>query len=195
VNTPNNLGSPAAGSSVRSWMAPDERLLWEGKPDVGAYSMRGAWYLIPFSILWAGFALFWEFNVLTGGAPFFFGLWGIPFVLFGLYLVFGRIWVARREARKTTYAITNRRVLIVSGAFRPSFTALELRALPGAQIDEDRDGRGSITFGTITGFQLPPGWPSMGARYAKLPAFLAIADVRKVFDIYDRARAEPEART
>jgi hypothetical protein len=191
----NTLSTPAAGSAVRRWLAPDERLLWEGKPDVRAYSMRGAWYLIPFSVMWAGFALFWEYNVITGNAPFFFSLWGIPFVLLGLYLVFGRIWVARREARNTSYAITDRRVLIASGAFRPSFTALELRTLPGAQLDEDRNGRGSITFGTITGFQAPPGWPTMGARYGKVPAFVAIPDVGTVFDIYDRARAESFARS
>jgi hypothetical protein len=191
----NTLGVTGTGSAMRHWLTADEQILWEGRPDVWAYSMRGAWYLIPFSLMWAGFAFFWEFSVITGGAPLFFSLWGIPFVLVGLYLLFGRIWVARREARNTSYAITNRRILIASGAFRPTFTALELRSLPGAQIDEGRDGRGSITFGATSGFALPPGWPTMGARYGRVPAFVAIPEVRKVFDIYDRTRAETDARS
>ena len=90
-----------------------------GKPDVWAFSMRGAWYLIPFSRLWGGFAIFWEVTVLSSGAGPFFALWGIPFVVIGLYLIFGRILVARREARRTYYAVTNRRVFILAVRVRP----------------------------------------------------------------------------
>lgn len=174
--------------SIRRWLVADEHILWEGKPDIGAYSLRGSWYLIPFSLLWGGFAIFWEATAIASHAPPFFLIWGVPFVLVGLYMIFGRILVARREARNTTYAITDRRILIASGAFRPSFTALELRNLPGAKVDEDRRGTGSITFGATSGFQMPPGWPTMGAMYARTPAFIAISDVRRVFDTYEKAR-------
>lgn len=176
-------------SPFRSRLRPGERVLWVGQPSKLAYSMRGAWYLIPFSLLWGGFAIFWEVTAITSGAPLFFKLWGIPFVAAGLYLMFGRFIVARREAARTYYAITDRRVLIESGAFRRVFMELDLRDLPGSLLEERPDGSGSITLGPSVGIRLPPGWPTMG-MYAQPPAFVAIPDVGRVYETLQEAKAQ-----
>jgi hypothetical protein len=176
-------------SPLRSRLRPGERVLWEGQPDVWVFSMRGAWYLIPFSLLWGGFAIFWEVMAVSTGAPFFFWLWGIPFVAIGLYMIFGRIFVARREAARTHYAITDRRVLVQSGAFRPTFTELDLRDLPASQLEERSDGLGTITLGPPMGFmRLPPGWP-MGGMYGRPPALEAIPQVGRVYETLQDAKA------
>ena len=174
---------------LRGYLLPDERILWQGRPEVRPFVWRGWWYLVPFSLLWGGFAIFWEYSVLRNGAPFFFGIWGIPFVLLGLYFIFGRLLVARREALNTTYAITDRRVLVHGGAFRRTFTAIELAQLPEAQLDEGSGGVGTITFGSGWGFRAPPGWPTMGT-YRQPTAFQSIRGVREAFDILQRARHE-----
>lgn len=165
-------------------------MLWEGRPNVAAFSTRGAWYLVPFSIMWGGFAIFWEYSVISRGGPPFFALWGIPFVVIGLYMIFGRILVARREAAHTWYAITDRRVLIQSGAFRRSLIQLDLRDLPMSQLDDQGNGLGTITFGPSLGsMRLPPGWPSMG-MYTRPAAFSAIRDSARVFEMLQDAKAE-----
>ena len=175
-------------SPLRNYLRPGERVLWEGRPDIWAYSMRGAWYLIPFSLLWGGFAIFWETSVIASGAPFFVLLWGIPFVAMGLYLIFGRWFVARREAANTAYAITDRRVLIETGAFRRTFVQLDLRDMPASQLEVRGNGLGTITLGPAVGFmRMPPGWP-LGGMYGQPPAFAAIPDAARVYETLQEAK-------
>jgi hypothetical protein len=178
---------------IRGYLLPGERILWQGKPDVRGYSLRGSWFMIPFSIMWGGFAIFWEVSVIASGGPLFFALWGVPFVVIGLYMIVGRLFVARHEARNTTYAITDHRVLIVGGAFRRTLVALDLVNLPGAELSEGGGGSGSIAFGTTSGFmRMPPGWPTMG-MYRNPPTFQSIPDVRGVFATLQQARSELRA--
>ncbi len=100
-----------------------ERLLWAGRPGQGV-RLRGAdAFLIPFSILWCGFAVFWEIMVLAEDTPgpaavrIIFPAFGALLVLVGLYFVFGRFLVDAWLRGRTTYGVTNERVIIVSGLF------------------------------------------------------------------------------
>ena len=134
-------------------------------------------FLIPFSIMWCGFAIFWESSVVTTRAPFFFKLWGAPFVLVGLYFVFGRFIADAAERRKMVYGLTNERVLIISGLFRRQVKSLNLRTLPEMSLSERPDGTGTITFGPSSAY----GRVGSGSRQTA-PTFEGIASARVVYE-------------
>ena len=121
-------------------------------------------FLIPFSLLWGGFAFFWEYSVLTKGEPLFFALFGIPFVVIGAYLIVGRFYVEAKQREKTYYGVTSERVLIVSGVLQQKIKSLTLRTLSDVSLTESRDGTGSISFGSSLPFAAWFGgmaWPGM----------------------------------
>lgn len=162
-----------------------ERLLWSGRPRQGVFLRPADAYLIPFSLMWGGFAIFWEYSVLSSKAPFFFGIWGIPFVLVGLYLIAGRFFADARQRAKTFYGLTNQRVIIVSGLFSRAVKSMQLRTLSDVSLSERADGSGTITFGpTAPWWSGSAGWPG-SARYAP-PAFDSITGAREV---YERVRS------
>ena len=177
----------AATEDVQPYLGIDEHLLWVGHPDPNKLLSSTDFLVIPFSLVWGSLAISWEVSVIRSGAPIFFWLWGIPFILVGLYMIFGRIAVAVREARKTVYAVTDRRVLIRTGAFSSTWTEMALDTLPSTTLSEGRAGLGTITFGPQPPYAVPPGWPTMG-MWTRGPRFAAIRDASRVLAVVRQAR-------
>jgi hypothetical protein len=161
-----------------------ERILWSGRPGQGLLLTGRDALLIPFSLMWGGFAIFWEATALTqpNTQPFF-GLWGIPFVLIALYLVAGRFLLDAWIRGGMVYAVTNRRILISRSGPFGKLTALSLDRLPDASISESAGGRGTIRFGEPVPFwggrnSISSWTPSLDPT----PQFIAIENARSVFD-------------
>jgi hypothetical protein len=165
-------------------LASGERLLWSGRPRPGVVFRGSDLFLIPFSLLWCGFAIFWEATVLTSKAPLVFRLWGVPFVLVGLYLVVGRFLVEAKQRAKTVYGLTDQNVVIVSGLLTRKVKRLNLRTISDVSLEERAERRGTITFGPT-----PPSyawfgggsWPGLGQT--AVPSFDLIENARAVYDL------------
>ena len=175
------------------YLMAGESLVWWGPPRQGFMLTARDGFLIPFSLMWGGFSVFWETTAVTSGAPLFFKLWGVPFVVMGLYIVFGRFLVDAWARRQTLYAVTNKRVLILRDWPFTKFTALGLDQMPVVEFKEGRNGRGTIFFGpssttSSTGFGRRNGMGVWSPAFDSTPQFVGIDDARNVFtDIQNRA--------
>ena len=143
---------PEAAIALQSELVPGETLLWAAQPDRSAIFHKEDLYLIPFSLLWGGFAIFWEASACgiwgnsEHAAPGFFVLWGIPFVVIGQYLIWGRfIWAAWKK-RRTFYALTTRRVLTVQEGWSRAVASSYIDSLPSLVKEGGSNGMGTIRF-------------------------------------------------
>jgi hypothetical protein len=162
-----------------------ESLIWSGAPRQGMLLRASDAYMIPFSLLWGGFAIFWEAGVLRMNGPTagFMSIWGIPFVLIGLYMIVGRFFVDARIRAKTFYGLTNRRAIIISGLLSRTINSLPLRTLTDISLQERRDRSGTVLLGRPQPYSsLGSGmrWPGMSQYSTR--AFEMIPNAKAVHD-------------
>jgi hypothetical protein len=159
-----------------------------GPADRSKHFSKSDRFAIPFSVMWGGFALFWEAAAIAGGGGVFAALWGLPFVAIGLYMMVGRFFYRARVKRRTWFAVTNKRVLKVER--RRSGDAVEaifIAAIPAVNRDVRPDGSGSVIFGSGSGWQAQAantGIPSFFTNNVQVPlAFFDIPDAGRVAEL------------
>jgi hypothetical protein len=187
---------------VRSELDGGEQLLWVGQPRPSRFA-RAAIPAVLFGIPWTAFALLWTGMALSGlwgkgGAPQMAGpplalvfsvcfpLWGVPFILIGLGMLSSPLW-ARRRAKRTCYALTDRRaILFEAGAFR----SVEVRSYRPADLTkifrrEKADGSGDLVFEELTQVRST----SHGGRATSTQArgFMGIENVREIEELVRKA--------
>jgi hypothetical protein len=165
---------------------PGEKLLWSGQPARGVLFTARDIFRVSFSLIWTGFAFFWEGSVVAQNAPLFFKLWGLPFVLIGLYLVAGRFLADAWIRTNTDYALTNRRVLINRNGPSKKVVSVVLDQIPDVSISESASGRGTIRFGPAGSVWPQRGFTSWMPSLDATPQFLGIENAREVFDQIQR---------
>jgi len=189
---------PYLQAELQPELQPDEHVLWAGRPNPDRLFSGADIFLIPFSLLWGGFAIFWETLAITaiaraGSPAAFFPVFGLPFVAIGLYLIFGRFVVKRYMKRRTVYAVTDRRIIAIVTGLRRTVRSLSIKRLPGLEVSTGSGRAGSVTFGQwhgLAGMYANTGmdwmvW-TMGQRRM---AFYDLDDARTVYELVDRLAA------
>ncbi|MEW6207400.1 MAG: hypothetical protein AB1631_03470 [Acidobacteriota bacterium] len=135
-------------------MEAGERLLWSDQPDPKRLSRR-AILISLFGIPWTAFALFWvvaaagfrlpDFSSFSDGFQAVFPLFGIPFVLIGMGMLAAPLW-AYRSAKRTVYAITNRRALVISFGRAKKVQSYFEQDIGDINRTERADGSGNLIF-------------------------------------------------
>jgi hypothetical protein len=146
--------------------------------------------MIPFSMMWGGFAFFWEWLAVTSNAPWFFLVFGVPFVLMGIYIIAGRFVIDLKQRAGTIYGVTNERIVIVSGLVSKTVKSLPLKGLSDLSMAESANGSGSIAFGKAlddsSRFRLWGWWDWSSSRVGS--RFDTIPDVKSVYEIVRAAQ-------
>lgn len=158
-----------------------ERILWQGKPYDGVICGPLDFFLIPFSLLWAGFAVFWNANVWTTNAPLPFKLFGLPFLFAGLYVTLGRFLIDIKLRKSMRYFVTNERILIKRSGGGTKTTSLDLRRLPALAFEERSDGSGTIRFGAVANWFSGSNFGIWQPTFDPTPQFIRIPDARLVY--------------
>jgi hypothetical protein len=182
---------PEASSKLQSELLSGETILWTGRPNPAVIFHSDDWYLIPFSLFWVAFTLFWELAVTgrvgtasKGEPSLFMMLWGIPFIVIGQYLLWGRFLYDGWIKRRTYYGVTSRRILIVQDGWSRKTSFNYIDVLP--TIQKDGSDTGTLWFG--------PKYSVLGGRrqatrsmsrfsVGDTPVFADIDDVNSVYKL------------
>jgi len=128
---------------VSEALPPGERILWEGAPDARALA-RHLFFLRPLSAYLGAMVLWWvAVNRSQIATQQFWATLGIQMLLVGG--VVGGAWLLSRGiAQGTTYAITDRRLVMRFGVIFPLTINVPLHFVEGASVREFSDRTGQI---------------------------------------------------
>ena len=129
---------------VEREMRAGEKAQWVGYPIPTKFAIKEGMMSFLWGIPWTTFCIFWESMAIKSGTLFM-PLWGIPFIIIGLYLLTSPLWEYLR-ARRTVYVVSNQRLLILNGLLRPSRRSFAPPDIGSVEVDAGYDGIGSIIF-------------------------------------------------
>lgn len=158
LELPYSMITPIPLGTFSPDLVPGESIGWSGQPNASVIFHREDWGFIPFTLAWGGLAIFGLLSFLGVVEAFnphkepliqFFDIIGCAFlVLVGQYMIWGRFFYVYWRKKRTWYALTNRRALIVIDGFwrRRSSSAWFIDLL---LIDKrvERNGIGFVSFG------------------------------------------------
>jgi hypothetical protein len=195
-----SAGTPGTGvlppdleARVQAELAPGEKLIWVGQPLASRFLVWSI-PMVLMGLFVTGFAIFWISMAVSMGAPFFFPIFGLIFVVVGAGLVTSPFWMMRR-ARNTCYALTDRRAIVWEAGWFGTVSVYSYtpNAL-GRMIRRERgDGSGDLVFEEVV--SVGSSYVSHGARGGGSwqtrttitpRGFLAIPRVREVEDLIRR---------
>jgi hypothetical protein len=192
--TSDDLRRPANESHAMAAVQPGRNHRVGGAAESRRYFHREDWYLVPFSLMWGGFAIFGEAAAcgILGNHK---GIRCTPLLpAMGLW---GRFLPAAWLKKRTHYIVTNRRAIVVQNAWQRKVASCYLDSLPALIKDGGPNGTGTLRFA-----QAPPRWSRSPGRatwkardLGEIPKFVDIEDVDLVYRLVSdlREKAAPKA--
>ncbi|WP_410587880.1 PH domain-containing protein [Amycolatopsis sp. lyj-23] len=128
-------------------LSPGERVLWAGEPVQRPLYVAADGVIAPAGFVLAAAALWFLLAKQPSGATM---AVAVVALVLGLYGAIGRSVVRYLAFGRTTYAVTDSRVIARSGLFRQKERASELAGLPSPSLKPGPSRTGTIAFGPGT---------------------------------------------
>ncbi|WP_290056140.1 hypothetical protein [Amycolatopsis solani] len=164
-------------------LMPGERLLWSDRPRrIGLGGQE--WFRLVFGIVWVSGVV--VFAVPSGGGRHWYI--GTVFAAFGAAAAFGPLIARQVTLRRSAYAVTDRRVVVVDSASGRTRASVYLSTLPPPVARAGADGTGTVTFGEAGGFSSVLNSSGQPPAAAKVE-LVGVPDAERVRDLIAQAQA------
>lgn len=188
-------------SKINEFILQDEQLLWTGKPVKKIKLLPAERFNIVFGIFWTAFSAFWiamaswGTSQIEGGDAMtkIFPLFGVPFLLIGLYLVFVAPIRSKNRRKNLEYALTNKRILILYNGKTQNLQSFKYSEIQNVNFGCDELGVGVVTFSSLATTILNKGMNAKTRHFTNnVYGFYNINDVKKVYKIFCEQTGEKE---
>jgi hypothetical protein len=195
-------------AAIQPELTPGETVLWAARPRAGVV-FHGNEYepQVLISLLIGGFTILWEALVIWSlwSTPshrvrsVLLICWGVPFVIDGQYRMWGRFFYAAWKKKKTYYAVTNRRVIVVHNFRGHQVASAEISALQILLREKYSDEVGTMrfvappalfarTWSEMITLDKWEAWDPLSIKRG--PVFEDVEDVDSVFQLISALRAK-----
>ena len=174
---------------VQHELEPGESVLWTGRPCTAAYVLGSIMATAPLGLIAAGSAVSWTRGEQILALPAWVHALLALVALFALHMLAVRPLLSLHIARRTAYAITDRRALVVCHGLGRRVQQLphgegELVVVPGL------GSYGKIQFGRIAGSSLDV----LVLGRAAVPGFYGLSDLKTPLSRLRELRGEHDAQ-
>jgi hypothetical protein len=137
--------APSTQTLFQNEMLKDEKILWTGQPKKGFVFSGEDIFWILVGLFFIGAVSFMGYNTDLFFIIFLI-IFTLPFVLIGLYLVFGIIIYKNYQKKRTYYAVTNQRIIILINSSNKIVESILINQIPVLKKTVKNDGSGTIQF-------------------------------------------------
>ncbi len=137
-------------------MRSREKPLWIGRPIAKKFALEEGWRTFAFGIPWTAAALYMGYQGAQSGSMLTVAV-AIPLVAIGVFFLTAPVQEYWR-ARRTTYVVSNQRLIILNGLWRPSIETFDPSDIGSLDVHAAGDGVGSIIFLEKREWRAQGGW-------------------------------------
>lgn len=177
-------------NELNDFLNEEEKVLWKGQSKTNVHLTALDLFYVPASVL---FILFAIKDFIIDEVD----LMGIPFIIFGLYILVGRFFMKYFRKRRILYYVTSKRVIVLDKSRNKILLEKNINSIKHINKNIRRNGVGTLQFGNPTIIQLLGGNTGLDvfdkpsiyeSGETRIPVFYDIQDSEYVYKLVNDVR-------